>query len=169
MEDNQQCNMPWVFRDGDYYYMTAQGPFFSREVYIYRSENPYGPFSEKRFLFVLPDKLDKLGDTSYRYVYMINLHPALSREGELVFSTNTDRDNFWDNFNAVGSADFYRPFFYRVFGWKNLYNDNTETGIKTLHDNTVPTDGYYYNLQGIRVLKPTRGIYIHNGKKILVK
>ena len=71
--------MPWVFKDGDYYYMTAQGPYFAREVYIYRSKTPYGPFGEKRLLFVLPGELDKLGPTAYHWLYMVNLHPALSR------------------------------------------------------------------------------------------
>ena len=32
-----------------------------------------------------------------------------------------------------------------------------------------PADNAYYTLQGIRVEKPTKGIYIHNGKKIVVK
>ena len=27
----------------------------------------------------------------------------------------------------------------------------------------------YYTIQGIRVNKPVKGLYIHNGKKILVK
>ena len=52
---------------------------------------------------------------------MVNIHPALSRTGELVFSTNTDCSSFWDNFNAPGSADFYRPYFYRVFNWESVY------------------------------------------------
>ena len=39
---------------------------------------------------------------------------------------------------------------------------NVET-VKTHHDNT------YYTLQGIKVLNPTKGIYIHNGKKIVIK
>lgn len=30
-------------------------------------------------------------------------------------------------------------------------------------------DNAYYTLQGIKVLKPTKGIYIHNGKKIVIK
>ena len=124
MENNYPCNMPWVFYEDGYYYMTAQGPFFSREVYIYRSKTPYGPFSEQKLLFVLPDKIDKIGKQKYRWLYMVNLHPALSRTGELVFTTNTDADSFWDNFNAPGSADYYRPFFYRVFGWKNLFNED---------------------------------------------
>ena len=27
----------------------------------------------------------------------------------------------------------------------------------------------YYNLQGIEVAHPVKGIYIHNGKKVIVK
>jgi predicted heme/steroid binding protein len=169
MENNHQCSMPWVFKDGDWYYMTAQGPYFAREVYIYRSKTPYGPFGEKRLLFVLPGELDKLGDTAYHWLYMVNLHPALSREGELVFSTNSDPDNFWKNFNDPGSADYYRPFFYRVFNWKNLFGDDTTSGIGGVSVTPVVKDGHYYNLQGIRVDRPTRGIYIHNGRKVVVR
>lgn len=169
MDGNQQCNLPWVFRDGDYYYMTAQGPYFSREVYIYRSKNPYGPFAEKRLLFVLPDKIDKIGPTDYHWLYMVNLHNALSRDGELVFSTNTDPDDFWDNFNAPGSADYYRPYFYRVFGWKNLFADDSATGVEAVRPESSSVDGHYYNLQGVRVGKPSRGIYIHDGRKIVVR
>ena len=169
MENNHQCNMPWVFKDGDYYYMTAQGPYFAREVYIYRSKTPYGPFGEKRLLFVLPGELDKLGPTAYHWLYMVNLHPALSREGELVFTTNSDPDDFWKNFNDPGSADYYRPFFYRVFDWKSLFGDDTTSGIDGLSAPQTVEDNHYYNLQGIRVDHPTRGIYIRNGRKVVIK
>lgn len=30
-------------------------------------------------------------------------------------------------------------------------------------------NGYFYNMQGVRVTNPTKGIYIHHGKKIIVK
>lgn len=169
MENNHQCNMPWVFKDGDYYYMTAQGPYFAREVYIYRSKTPYGPFGEKRLLFVLPGQLDKLGPTAYHWLYMVNLHPALSRAGELVFTTNSDPDDFWKNFNDPGSADYYRPFFYRVFDWKSLFGDDTTSGIDGLSAPQTVEDNHYYNLQGIRVDHPTRGIYIRNGRKVVIK
>lgn len=169
MENNHQCNMPWVFKDGDYYYMTAQGPYFAREVYIYRSKTPYGPFGEKRLLFVLPGQLDKLGPTAYHWLYMVNLHPALSRAGELVFTTNSDPDDFWKNFNDPGSADYYRPFFYRVFDWKSLFGDDTTSGIDGLSAPRTVEDNHYYNLQGIRVDHPTRGIYIRNGCKVVIK
>lgn len=39
---------------------------------------------------------------------------------------------------------------------------NVET-VKPRHDNA------YYTLQGIKVLNPTKGIYIHKGKKIVIK
>lgn len=169
MENNYACSMPWVFKDGDYYYMTAQGPYFAREVYIYRSKSPYGPFGEKRLLFVLPGELDKLGPTAYHWLYMVNLHPALSREGELVFTTNSDPDDFWKNFNDPGSADYYRPFFYRVFDWKSLFGDDTTSGIDGLSAPQIVEDNHYYNLQGIRVDHPTRGIYIRNGRKVVIK
>lgn len=47
-------------------------------------------------------------------------------------------------------------------------DDNTSTGITTIKDNIVK-DNVYYNMQGIRVVNPTKGMYIINGKKILVK
>ena len=117
------CSMPWVFKKGDTYYMLAQAKWFGREMYIFRSDKPYRPFVDCKRLFGFSDFLDKLGDQTYQNLYMINLHPHLSRNGELVFSTNTDPKNFWDNFNAVGSADYYRPYFYRVYNWERVYEE----------------------------------------------
>ena len=53
-----------------------------------------------------------------------------------------------------------------------LFDDNETTGIEEINsaDNTASkTDDTYYNLNGQKVSKPTRGIYIHNGKKVVVK
>ena len=47
-------------------------------------------------------------------------------------------------------------------------DDNTATAIQSLHGDAITNNGIY-NLQGIRVDKLTRGLYIQNGKKILVK
>ena len=44
------------------------------------------------------------------------------------------------------------------------------TGIKTTQVEKVSGDDAYYTIQGVKVLRPTsNGIYIHNGKKIVVK
>lgn len=45
-------------------------------------------------------------------------------------------------------------------------NDELTTGIHTL-ETYKPTDPYYYNLNGQRINRPGKGIYIHNGKKII--
>ena len=48
-------------------------------------------------------------------------------------------------------------------------SEDDTTGIHTLNHQIADKEGYY-TLQGIRVNKPTTaGIYIHNGKKIVVK
>ena len=51
-------------------------------------------------------------------------------------------------------------------------DDNTEiTGIKNINssDATADDNGAYYNLNGQHVGKPQHGVYIHNGKKIIIK
>lgn len=48
------------------------------------------------------------------------------------------------------------------------FDGNETTGIKEL-ETEVLNDNKYYNLQGIEVAYPVKGIYIHNGKKVIVK
>ena len=43
------------------------------------------------------------------------------------------------------------------------------TGINTVSKNPVVEDGVYYNLQGVAVKNPSKGLYILNGKKVIVK
>ena len=55
-----------------------------------------------------------------------------------------------------------------------VFDDNSEltdetTGIADIEQITTGKDGVYYNLQGQKVSKPAQGIYIHNGKKVIVK
>lgn len=51
----------------------------------------------------------------------------------------------------------------------SLSFDDEATGIsETLSAKEVFGDGTYYNLRGQRVAQPTRGLYIVNGKKVLV-
>lgn len=52
-----------------------------------------------------------------------------------------------------------------------VWDDAAEaTGLKKVCVNAgLAAEGAYYNLQGVKVVHPTKGIYIHNGKKVLVK
>jgi hypothetical protein len=45
----------------------------------------------------------------------------------------------------------------------------TTTGINSIAVNEQQKDNRYYNLNGQVVAKPTRGLYIHNGKKFVIK
>jgi len=119
----QTCSMPWVFEKEGTYYMVFESYPFGRAMYIARGDAPYGPFTDQKLLFTLPKTLDKTGDPYPNHWYMVNLHDGLSRDGELVFSTNSDPANFWDNFNYPGSADYYRPYFFRVYNWESVYDE----------------------------------------------
>ena len=50
------------------------------------------------------------------------------------------------------------------------FEDGSTTGIETIETSKNSTeDGVYYDLQGRRVENPTRGVYIVNGKKVVIK
>ncbi|MBP1540974.1 MAG: hypothetical protein ILA25_02255 [Prevotella sp.] len=48
-------------------------------------------------------------------------------------------------------------------------DDNEPTGIKAVNNIDTNADGIYYNLSGQRVAQPTKGLYIVNGKKVIMK
>ena len=54
--------------------------------------------------------------------------------------------------------------------WLDEYGnvESETTGIETIESNDAD-NGAIYNLQGIRIVKPQKGIYIQKGRKIVVK
>ena len=55
----------------------------------------------------------------------------------------------------------------RALGAKFFSLDGEATGINSVK--TAKADGAYYTLEGVKTTKPVKGLYIHNGKKIVVK
>lgn len=49
-----------------------------------------------------------------------------------------------------------------------IFGDEDATAIEAL-ERTVGNDGVFYDLQGRRVANPTKGLYIVNGKKVIIK
>jgi hypothetical protein len=47
--------------------------------------------------------------------------------------------------------------------------DTETTDIRSLMHNGSATNDTYYDLQGRKVIPGKKGIYIHNGKKVIVK
>ena len=46
---------------------------------------------------------------------------------------------------------------------------STVTGIDNIPASDTDSNDAYYNLNGQRIEKPQHGVYIHNGKKIIIK
>ena len=51
----------------------------------------------------------------------------------------------------------------------SFYVEDGTTAIQNVTTHPATTDDAWYTLQGVRVAQPTRGLYIHNGKKVVVK
>ena len=98
----------------------------------------------------------------------------------------------WELFHAYAKtnakADKYIEAWVKYFRQKNAYGEAEGTsdelgfgtlmfgaevsstdGIQTLKVQQGTDDGIFYNLQGQRVDNPTKGLYIVNGKKVVMK
>ncbi len=56
-----------------------------------------------------------------------------------------------------------------MFVFDNGENHNIVNAIDTIENNNVVDNNAYYNLQGQRVENPQHGVFIHNGKKVILK
>ena len=114
-------------------------------------------------------------------------HDAISADGR-----GSER-NCWELFHAYAKtnskADKYTEAWVKYFRQKNAYGEgeastldelgfgtlmfgaevSSTDGIQTLKVQQDKEDGVFYNLQGQRVDNPTKGLYIVNGKKVVMK
>lgn len=100
---------------------------------------------------------------------------------DAVWSTGRDNDYFLHDGEFVKSAkDGWtlpgKSYLYISGGRSNasgsplrVYVDNTATAIDGITNNPVVKDEAYYNLQGVKVQRPQHGVFIHNGKKVVLK
>ena len=100
---------------------------------------------------------------------------------DALWSTGRDKDYFLSNGKFVKSANDGwvlpgKSYLYIEGGRANkgesplrVYVDNTATAIDGITNNHVVKDEAYYNLQGVKVLRPQHGVFIHNGKKVVLK
>ncbi|MBQ7511513.1 MAG: hypothetical protein IJU11_02080, partial [Prevotella sp.] len=51
----------------------------------------------------------------------------------------------------------------------NIVHEGETTGISTAKTAVDTKDGEWYDLSGRRVAQPAKGIYVKNGKKVIVK
>ena len=140
------------------------------------SVNTGDPVTSRQYLFSWVKQSDesyKLGFLRSKTGKSVSERAYLSLTGEAVGATtlNPKDEAAYERVEGISTDDE------TVFGAKEYQvglffegsEDDTVTGIHTLNHPIADKEGYY-TLQGIRVNKPTTaGIYIHNGKKIVVK
>ena len=82
---------------------------------------------------------------------------------DLTTAANANCKTYLNNQNPSPAKGSLIP-----FSFDDIVPDNTPTSIARIPE-TVRNDGAWYDLQGRRTWFPTHGIYIHNGKKILIR
>ena len=75
---------------------------------------------------------------------------------------------------ATGGSPAFRPFFKadmfdRTVTSLGIGNGGGTTGIETMSDVRSVMSDVWYDLQGRRVENPTKGVYIKNGRKVVIK
>lgn len=100
-----------VFRLRDKYVLLTQHKFLGDgSIFTFTSDTPYGPWTNKRQIFKVPD----LGDKDW-FAYNAMAHPQFEKDGMILFSFNVNTNVFSQQFSDVRS---YRPrfFWYPVDG-----------------------------------------------------
>lgn len=97
-----------VFQYEGQYFLLTQHHILGEEIYMYRSEAPAGPFTEKTLIYCTPQTE---GDI---FTYNAFAHTQFLNDGALLVSYNVNSFNFSDVFT---NADNYRPYFVWVRGW----------------------------------------------------
>ena len=163
--DNGSNLLKEVYLPGTYIYMTLPK----------ESTKTGEPVTSRQYLFSWVKQKDgyhKLGFLRSKTGESTTERAYLSLTGEAVGATtlNPSDQAAYERVEGISTDDssLANAKEYQV----NLFFEGSEddtTGIHTLNHQIADNEGYY-TLQGIRGNKPTTaGIYIHNGKKIVVK
>ena len=140
------------------------------------SVNTGDPVTSRQYLFSWVKQKDepyKLGFLRSKTGESTTERAYLSLTGEAVGATtlNPSDQAAYDRVEGISTDDssVASAKEYMVNLFFEGSDDDATTGIRAINHPIADNEGYY-TLQGIRVNKPVRaGIYIHNGKKIIVK
>ena len=132
---------------------------------------------------VLHVSFDELSHQYHRYVYHVELCNADWQPNSSAFD-NDYLQGFNDNpiedyQNSEGTNQLYTHYRLQLpnercrlkmgGNYRLTVFDDDADGIKTIQMNNEENNNGIYNLAGQRVLAPSKGIYIVNGKKVILK
>lgn len=96
-----------VFKlDGKYVLIAQNKTWNSGEIYTFTSDNPWGPWGNKKLIY----KIQDLGNPNW-YTYNAMAHPQFEKDGMILISFNVNTNNFPEQISDVAS---YRPRFFWV-------------------------------------------------------
>lgn len=124
--------------------------------------------------------LDALGystDANNRMVGAVEDTPITNESGYQYYAFSKSQGKFVQLKDGA-TFPYFKAYFRMVSssaspakGFSIMFDDdNTVTGINGIVDTDKGSDNApYYNLNGVRVSKPSHGVYIQNGKKVIIK
>lgn len=117
----------------------------------------------------------KQGDTDYLGFFRIKSgstcyahHAYLSLPTDVLAWNGQTFGEVMDQYEESGVQASLTKGMRIIFSDGSDWEDNTTTAISVVQQ-AKPADNAYYTLQGVRVAAPAKGIYIHNGKKIIIR
>jgi hypothetical protein len=107
-------------------------------------------------------------ETGESYTNRAYLHLTGSEIGVPQYSTYDTEALYNRTYGLAGTENVAAA---KEYGFSIMFEDDATTEIKNVSAQSGNgTDDAYYTMEGIRMSKPsTKGLYIHNGKKIIVK
>lgn len=148
--------------------------------YIIKVSNAVSSFTVEKVDIVVDDPAVEHdnGKTGRNRVVYDGFYGTYVAGTEIAYSEDGDRNvflsggKFWYATESTKSLKGYRCYFWFIDeltegdSSRFAMNFGEKTGIKNVN---YQIDGKYYDLNGLRVETPTKGIYIKDGKKVVVK
>ena len=97
-----------VFKYNEKYYLLTQNHILGKEIYLYSSDSPVGPWENQKTIYCTPETG---GDI---ITYNAYAHTMFTENGKLLVSYNINSLSFAD----LKDADNYRPYFITVENWE---------------------------------------------------
>ena len=143
--------------------------------YIIKVSSPKSEFSVSSVVITTGTPSYNVG-TSSNYKQFIGTYTteAIIPDGGLYLM-----DNKFKYSQGTSKLKAFRAYFYlrdKLYGYKTasapaitLDVDGISTGINALELDADKTADSYYTVQGLQVAQPTKGLYIVNGRKVIIK
>jgi hypothetical protein len=128
--------------------------------------------------FNIPETVDSIGDRAFNGLRIVETRSNALQYYLACYRANPPmigNEVFDESSLVTGSHVFYVnkesiSDYKNTKGWDKLYYGDIDdvSGVEEVKT-AEKQSPYYYDLQGRRLINPTKGLYIHNGKKVIVR